>query len=344
MLTSPAEVVRRVRGRITGRLHSLPILVLHAHTACNCRCVMCDIWKANAARRSIGAAELERHLADIVALDVRRVMLTGGEPLLHENLWALCDRLREHGIRVTLVTTGLLVEAHAEAIARTIDQLVVSIDGPPAVHDKVRGVSAGFERIARGLRALAGQPRRPATIVRCVVQKANHGCIAETIEAVADIGADELSFLAADVSSQAFNRPVPWDETRRASVALSQDEVRALADAIHAAERRCARSFERRFVTGGAAWLWRIHDYYRALAGDGPLPPVRCRAPWVSAVLEPGGVLRPCFFHAAYPEGGLRQSLNAPEAIAFRRGLDITRDETCRRCVCALNLPFWLEP
>ena len=156
------EIVRRSVGGWSGQLRSLPILALSVHSACNCRCVMCDIWKANADKREIGLDELERHIDAIRRLHVQRVMLTGGEPLLHRNLWVLCDRLRREGIRVTLVTTGLLVEPHADSIARAIDDLVVSIDGPPDVHDEIRRVPHAFDRIEKGLRkVLAAAPARP---------------------------------------------------------------------------------------------------------------------------------------------------------------------------------------
>src|SRR5688572_32897666 len=107
-MVGPGEIARRARSRVTHRLESLPILALSVHSACNCRCVMCDIWKANADKREISTADLDRHLDDIRALRVQRVMLTGGEPLMHSNLWTLCDRLRDAGIGITLVTTGLL--------------------------------------------------------------------------------------------------------------------------------------------------------------------------------------------------------------------------------------------
>ena len=61
-LVSPLEVLRRRRGRGDGRLRSLPILALSVHSACNCCCVMCDIWKANAERREISAPDLDRHV------------------------------------------------------------------------------------------------------------------------------------------------------------------------------------------------------------------------------------------------------------------------------------------
>ncbi len=124
------ESARRVTGRWTHRLRSVPILALNVHTACNCRCVMCDIWKANDQNRTIGVDELTGHVAAIRRLHVRRVMLTGGEPLLHRNLWTLCDMLRAEGIKLTLVTTGLLIDRHVDDLAARIDELVISIDGP----------------------------------------------------------------------------------------------------------------------------------------------------------------------------------------------------------------------
>ena len=93
VMVGPVEIARRARGRVTGRIESLPILALSVHSACNCRCVMCDIWKANSEKREISARRFDRHIEAIRALRVQRVMLTGGEPLLHRNLWAFCERV-----------------------------------------------------------------------------------------------------------------------------------------------------------------------------------------------------------------------------------------------------------
>ena len=340
-MTAIADTRRRLVTRLTHRVESLPILAMTVHTACNCRCVMCDIWQANADKREIAPAVLDRHLADLRTLRVQRVMLTGGEPLLHSNLWALCDRLQNAGIRVTLITTGLLLGAHAAAIGRVIDEVVVSIDGPPEVHDGIRRVKDGFHRVARGLQALQSQSRVPRTVVRSVVQRANHTRLPQTIDAVRRLGVDRLSFLAADVSSAAFNRPNPWPAERIAEVALSRDQVFALEASIQDAVSRCGEALSSGFVVGGLGSLRRIHGYYAALAGLGAFPRVRCNAPWVSAVLEADGRVRPCFFHPAYEQSaqnGLADALNAPDAIAFRSSLDVRTNDTCRRCVCSLAL------
>lgn len=327
---------------MTHRLSSLPILALSVHSACNCRCVMCDIWKANADRREIAAEDLAAHVADIERLHVQRAMLTGGEPLLHRNLWLLCGLLRRIEVRLTLVTTGLLAELHAADIARSIETVVISLDGPRDRHDAIRRVKGGFDKIARGVMALRAQPTPPWLMARSVVQRENYAHLEQTIAAAHQVGFDELSFLAADVSSSAFNRPEPWSAGRQAEVAVPAGELDALKQAIEHAKQADPSSFSSGFVVGGTEPLDRIHDYYRAVAGLAPFPDVRCNAPWVSAVLEPGGTLRPCFFHRPYEpvNGSLAGALNSPGAIAFRRTLDVRSDATCRRCVCSLSLPL----
>jgi MoaA/NifB/PqqE/SkfB family radical SAM enzyme len=344
-VTHPLACVRRARARLTGRLTHLPILALEVHSACNCRCVMCDIWQANAERREISAADLDRHLEAIDRLGVRRVMLTGGEPLLHTNLWALCARLKARRIRVTLVTTGLLVGRHAGAIARFCDEAVVSLDGDRDTHDAIRRVPGAFDRILDGLARLKAEaPRFPVT-ARVVVQRQNYRALARTVAAARQAGFDRVSFLAADVTSQAFGRREPWTDARRAEVAIGREEIPELERAIDALIAQCAAEIRSGFVENRPASLRRIVRYYRSLAGVGDCPPPGCNAPWVSAVVDPDGFVRPCFFHPPYGRvrdgTSLADVLNSATAIRFRRTLDVARDPTCRRCVCWLKLRPW---
>src|SRR5579862_925613 len=116
------------------RLATLPILMLNAHSRCNCRCVMCDIWKRES-NDQMRLQDLERHRTSLENLGVRQVVLTGGEPLLHNDLTALCDFFRDQDIHLTLLTTGLLLHKRAEDVAALFDDVIVSLDGPPEIHD-----------------------------------------------------------------------------------------------------------------------------------------------------------------------------------------------------------------
>jgi sulfatase maturation enzyme AslB (radical SAM superfamily) len=72
----------------------------------------------------------------------------------------------------------------------------------------------------------------------------------------------------------------------------------------------------------------------------------RCNAPWVSAVIEANGDIRPCFFHPAIGnihDGPLTCILNAPTAVGFRKNLDVETNPICRQCVCSLYIPHQQE-
>src|SRR5438132_3755885 len=115
---TPAETLRRQATRTTHRIFSLPQLVLMPHSRCNCRCVMCDIWQANSEKRELSREDIERQLGSIRNLHVQRVVLSGGEALMHQNLWLLCELLRKTNpsMQITLLSTGLLLKIFAKDV------------------------------------------------------------------------------------------------------------------------------------------------------------------------------------------------------------------------------------
>ncbi|MCX6620443.1 MAG: SPASM domain-containing protein [Acidobacteria bacterium] len=95
------------------------------------------------------------------------------------------------------------------------------------------------------------------------------------------------------------------------------------------------------FIRESPAKLRRIPLHFRAELGlEAPVAPV-CNAPWVSAVVESDGTVRPCFFHPPIgrigPETTLLDVWGGPEAVAFRNHLEVETNAICRRCVCSLN-------
>ena len=315
----------------------LPILILYPHSRCNCRCVMCDIWKTDAVQE-IRAEELERHVADIERLQTRWVVFSGGEPLMHSDLFRLAATLRQGGVRTTLLSTGLLLERHAQRIADNLDDVIVSLDGPAEVHNHIRRVPRAYELLAAGVAAVKARDGGFPMAARSTVQRLNHQHLRETVAAAKELGLQSISFLAADVTSTAFNRAQVWPPDRQREVALTRDEIPALESEIEALIEAADP-----FVLEGPEKLRRIVRHFRAQLGLETFHAPRCNAPWVSAVVESDGTVRPCFFHP--PIGNVHQHsleevVNGRDAVQFRKQLDISEDPTCRRCVCSL----YLEP
>src|SRR5438045_5969280 len=172
---SPAETLRRQRTRSTHRIHSLPQLILMPHSRCNCRCLMCDIWQANAMKRELSREDLLKQMPSLRKLHVQRVVLSGGEALMHQNLWLLCELLRElnPNLQITLLSTGLLLKTFAADIVRWCDEVIVSIDGSREIHNAIRRVPRAFERMAEGIAALRDQRPGYPVSARCVLQRTN---------------------------------------------------------------------------------------------------------------------------------------------------------------------------
>src|SRR5262245_34701862 len=99
--------LKRILNRTTHQLGTLPVLVLMPHSRCNCRCVMCDIWKANQNKKEITVEELSKHIESFRKLGVRQVALSGGEALMHSNLWKFCELLKSVGVKISLLSTGI---------------------------------------------------------------------------------------------------------------------------------------------------------------------------------------------------------------------------------------------
>ena len=321
------------------RVRSLPVVVLYPHSQCNCRCVMCDIWRIREARQ-ITPEDVDGLLPAFKELGVLWVVLSGGEPQLNEKWSWIARMLRAAGSRVTLLTSGLLLNPQAQAVADDVDDVIISLDGPPAVHNSIRRVPDAFQRLAEGVRALHEVRPEMEIRARCTVQKANHHSLRAVVAYARQIGLTSISFLAADLTSGAFNRAEGWSPNHRDRVALNAHEVDELELEIERLiAEECAPPPS--FVIERPEKLRRIVQHFRAQIGQARHTAPRCNAPWVSAVIEADGEVRPCFFHPALGNihrQPLPEILNGSPALEFRANLDIATNETCRRCVCSLHL------
>ncbi len=315
------------------------MLVVHAHSSCNCRCVMCDIWRTRPGK-AFQARDLEPHLVSIRRLGVRWLVFSGGEPLLNPELPLLCATLRKEKIRLTLLTTGLLLEKNADEVAASFDDLIVSLDGPPAIHDAIRRVGGAFAMVQAGVQALRERRGDFRITARTVVQKANHCHLRETMYAARRLKLNAISYLAADLTSTAFNRALVWPIARQEEVGLSLAELGALESEIELLIQEKVRERECGFVVETPEKLRRIARHFRVQlgleTGESPI----CNAPWVSAVIETDGAVRPCFFHRPFGnlhEDSLETIINGKAARDFRAALDIPNNAICQRCVCSLH-------
>jgi len=137
------------------------ILQVHPSLRCNLRCLHCYSSSGPEERGGLEPATLLAAAGDAAEEGFDVLSVSGGEPLLYGGLGALLDGAHALGMRTTVVTNGMLLDARRlEVLAGRADVLAISLDGAAESHDRMRGSPRAFERMAARLEGLrsAGIP------------------------------------------------------------------------------------------------------------------------------------------------------------------------------------------
>lgn len=342
MTISPATVARNAILKLdmaAGRPTSLPLLIFFPTARCNSRCVSCDWWKADGAT-DLTLPEIEDLASQLPALGVKVVLFSGGEPLLRREVFEIADLFRRQGLKLHLLTSGLFLERDAARVVSAFENVTVSLDAhTTALYREIRGVD-GLDTVARGVKKLKAITQGFPVQARCTLHRYNFRELPNIVDKAKELGLDRISFLAADVSSEAFGRANNKSESSTRGLLLSEGQVREFSGIVEQTIRSHATDFATRFIAESPAKLRRLPQYYAGCLGLDEFPPVSCDAPWVSAVVEADGAVRPCYFHP--PAGNIREKplgdILRQEMRTFRSSLQVSSNPVCQKCVCSLKI------
>ncbi|MDP1695312.1 MAG: radical SAM protein [archaeon] len=104
---------------------------------CNLKCAHCYIGEKE--YKDIPFEDLKRLFDSAKELGVFNVVLTGGEPTMHNDFDKIVDYLNENRFRIILVTNGTFIDKKLEKLKGKIYDLVISLDGFKKDYEKIRG-------------------------------------------------------------------------------------------------------------------------------------------------------------------------------------------------------------
>ena len=119
--------------------------------------------------------------------------VTGGEPFLRNDLFEILARMRAMNFDTYLLTNGTLIDAgKAGMLAELgVKGVQVSIEGPKAIHESIRGVGS-FETACRGVSHLLDAGLR--VTLNATLSGLNADCVQGIIDLAADLGVQRLGF------------------------------------------------------------------------------------------------------------------------------------------------------
>ena len=115
---------------------SLRYLELQITDKCNLKCRHCYVGKPR--NQEIDLKKIFDICEQFESLQGLRMIISGGEPLLHSGFWKLNDRLGSYQFRSILLSNGLLLTSEV-AKRLKVQEVQISIDGIKDSHDMLRG-------------------------------------------------------------------------------------------------------------------------------------------------------------------------------------------------------------
>lgn len=161
-------------GFIAYRIMDRPFDLEFAITyRCNLRCIQCDVWRydqenPHKAMEELGIEEIQRIFSSYDGLRV--IGITGGEPFLRGDLDLIVKTIsksQKHLEQLFITTNGQLTKIAKEKVEAILEMrersdgkfslhILVSIDGPPEIHDRIRGMAGAYGKALYTLKALSG--------------------------------------------------------------------------------------------------------------------------------------------------------------------------------------------
>ena len=123
-------------------------------------------------RALLSFEEIEKFVRACIPIGLRKVRITGGEPLLRPNLHELVRMLGQTGVEVALTTNASLLAKHAATLADSgLDRVTVSLDAlDPGIHSRMADCSIPVVDVLDGINSALEHDLGPVK-VNCVVQR-----------------------------------------------------------------------------------------------------------------------------------------------------------------------------
>jgi len=313
---------------------------------------MCWWWGVSGVRptsQELSTQEI-KNLIQQVSKFSSTIVIGGGEPLTHKSLQEVLTYAKRIGLKCEICTNGTLITPElARELVSVLDSLILSIDGPPEIHDLVRG-EGNFDRVNQGMELINESEK---ITLKKIEQRFNL-----TISSINIAYLDKVIDIAQKLDcSLSFSHLIYSDhktalqqqEFLRSNLGIENNTADGFITNLH--EFDVTSLIEKlRLSQDKAKWLGvpfcispflknedEIRAWYTTLDY---IPSMHCTYPWTTMYIKPDGEVQPCEF-INYSLGNVRMQetrdiWNGHRARQFRRTLKKGLFPGCLRC-CKLT-------
>jgi MoaA/NifB/PqqE/SkfB family radical SAM enzyme len=267
---------------------------------CNLACRFCE---RPSYRGRLSADNVAAMTSELALFGLRKIHFSGGEVLLHPEIYSILERCASSGIQVNLTTNGTLInrETARALVSSGVHAVSISLDGAaPQVHDRLRGTKGAFKATVKGMEHLiAIRKKHPKLRINTVVTARNIEALHDVHEFIRSLGS-----------------PVSWKlipvDTPKKSLRIDENRAAKLMSSVKSwDDPRPEFSGGDSDSCGEFARGRYACDYYRRNI---------CYMPWLHAFIDPAGfVYTCCMTRGRAPSLGRYVAANLEEILTGRR-------------------------
>ena len=343
-----------------GYASTIKQIDLKITNVCNLRCRMCAQWGQSGYNydrppevlREVVPAKYYKRVIDDCARSNPLYYIWGGEPMMYPDILEVLGHIKSRRNPVALINNGTLIEKPAAELVRMkVDTIMLSLDGPRALHDEIRGVPGTFDKLSAGCKAILAErsSRRqitPILILLITINTANVSAIAETVRIAERLGADFIGIYWSWFTNHEIGRrhtafmekhfcvtPTAWKGFVLDTVEIDVERLIEEIRRVRALKLKCPVLFVPHLAES------QIRRYYSDPAHTFGYH--RCHTPWWQVEIGPNGDVGPCRDYPDFVCGNIRREplpviFNNERFRHFRRVLKANKlTPICGRC-CGL--------
>jgi MoaA/NifB/PqqE/SkfB family radical SAM enzyme len=241
-----------------------------------------------------------------------------------------------------LTTNGYFLPQYAKDLSKMgLNQVIVSIDGPPEIHNHIRGVDSAFERAIEGIQIFSRHNSKTKIGINYTISNYNYDQLYETIKMLDDlVGWDFFIFIHLSFVDEhmANNHNFRFRDYKATSADISGIDMSSLDFDIlkEQIQKVQAKFVHRNFRFHPEVAYDDLETYYLTPATF--LHPKRCLVPWYYTNILSNGDIVPMNRCGTKPFGNLLQQdfKTVWNGLAYRNFRQMLRKEgafpICSRC------------
>ncbi|MBO3769089.1 MAG: GTP 3',8-cyclase MoaA [Candidatus Brockarchaeota archaeon] len=173
-------------------MHNHPVknLRICVTEKCNLKCFFCHSEWNPASNYSLEPREISRIVEVASSLGINGVKITGGEPLLRNDIVEIVKMISPLTKEVSLVTNGILLEDYASDL-KNAGLSRVNVNLPSLIPSKYRNITGGgdIDKVFNGINAAIEADLTPLKINMVVLKGVNDDEVEEMMDYACSIGA-----------------------------------------------------------------------------------------------------------------------------------------------------------